>query len=264
MRTRPSARAQQAASHWERYGAEDPYYGVLSEDGFSGPLDDAAREAFFASGQSRVDLVLKDVRRNLEADFDPRSVLDFGCGVGRLAIPFARRSARVVGVDVSPSMRREAAANAEREGLTNLTWASPEEMAALPDRFDLVHSVLVFQHIPTSEGMRQLGVLLGLLEAGGIAAVHVPFRAWSRLATAYWWAMRTVPGAHGVWNLLRRRPWSAPRMEMHPYDLDSILLLATSYGCGPMLVKHHPARGRTDWHAASLYLRRYAEQRPAG
>jgi len=47
-----------------------------------------------------------------EADFvrsfTPRSVLDAGCGTGRVAIELARRGIRVVGVDISVSMIDEA------------------------------------------------------------------------------------------------------------------------------------------------------------
>jgi SAM-dependent methyltransferase len=43
-----------------------------------------------------------------EADFvmsfSPRTVLDAGCGTGRVAIELARRGVEVVGVDVDPSM----------------------------------------------------------------------------------------------------------------------------------------------------------------
>ena len=40
--------------------------------------------------------------------FDPRSVLDAGCGTGRVAIELARHGIEVVGVDVSSSMVAEA------------------------------------------------------------------------------------------------------------------------------------------------------------
>jgi len=40
--------------------------------------------------------------------FDPRSVLDAGCGTGRVAIELARHGIEVVGVDVSNSMIAEA------------------------------------------------------------------------------------------------------------------------------------------------------------
>lgn len=41
--------------------------------------------------------------------FEPASVLDAGCGTGRIAIELARQGVEVVGVDVDPSMLAEAA-----------------------------------------------------------------------------------------------------------------------------------------------------------
>jgi len=43
--------------------------------------------------------------------FSPGSVLDAGCGTGRVAIELARRGVEVVGVDVDPSMLETARAN---------------------------------------------------------------------------------------------------------------------------------------------------------
>jgi 2-polyprenyl-3-methyl-5-hydroxy-6-metoxy-1,4-benzoquinol methylase len=37
-------------------------------------------------------------------DFAPRRVLDFGCGVGRVTLPLARRVDAVVAIDIADSM----------------------------------------------------------------------------------------------------------------------------------------------------------------
>src|SRR5688500_636371 len=85
---------------WEKFGKDDPYFGVLSDVSFrKGNLNPEAFERFFASGEEYVsDLLVRAVRFAGEG-FRPRSALDFGCGVGRLVIPLASRCARVVGVD---------------------------------------------------------------------------------------------------------------------------------------------------------------------
>src|SRR5687768_13575437 len=57
--------------------------------------------------------------------FDPRSVLDAGCGSGRVAIELARRGIDVVGADVDPSML----ATARRLG-PEITWVE-SNLAAL-------------------------------------------------------------------------------------------------------------------------------------
>ncbi len=53
---------------------------------------------------------------DLVAAWGPRTVLDAGCGTGRVAIELARRGIDVVGVDLDPAML--AAARAKAPGLT--------------------------------------------------------------------------------------------------------------------------------------------------
>ena len=65
-----------------------------------------------------------------EPDFERRAALDYGCGVGRLTLPLAERCEHVYGVDVSPSMLREAARNAARMGLPNVEWVPPSGSAS--------------------------------------------------------------------------------------------------------------------------------------
>src|SRR5262245_52302229 len=102
---------------WEKMGRKDPYFGVLTNDKFrSGQIDAAARAEFFASGERHVQTCFETIPRCFARPFAPRRTLDFGCGVGRLVIPFARRCGEVVGADVSPAMLAEARRNCEREG----------------------------------------------------------------------------------------------------------------------------------------------------
>lgn len=73
-----------------------------------------------------------------EADFvcryAPDSVLDAGCGTGRVAIELATRGVGVVGVDLDPGMLAPAIAKAP-----DLTWVEADlETVALGRRFDVV------------------------------------------------------------------------------------------------------------------------------
>ena len=47
--------------------------------------------------------------------------LDFGCGVGRLVLPLARRYRTVVGIDISDAYIAEAVRNRDKHGLTNIS-----------------------------------------------------------------------------------------------------------------------------------------------
>ena len=96
-------------SHWERFGEQDPYFGVLSSEEFkSNRLDDATREIFFVSGEEHVDHVFTTIKTHITPDFHASKALDFGCGVGRIIIPLAKRCDEAVGVDVSIAMLEEA------------------------------------------------------------------------------------------------------------------------------------------------------------
>jgi len=73
-----------------------------------------------------------------EADFicgfDPSSVLDAGCGTGRVAIELARRDIDVVGVDLDPAMIAEA-----RTKAPDLAWVDGDLSVVELDRtFDVV------------------------------------------------------------------------------------------------------------------------------
>ncbi|MGH9024236.1 MAG: class I SAM-dependent methyltransferase [Acidimicrobiia bacterium] len=65
---------------------------------------------------------------------DPRSVLDAGCGTGRVAIELARRGAEVVGVDADESMLSTA-----RRLAPQLVWVQADVGGLMLDRkFDVV------------------------------------------------------------------------------------------------------------------------------
>jgi 2-polyprenyl-3-methyl-5-hydroxy-6-metoxy-1,4-benzoquinol methylase len=222
LRTNPS-------EQWERFGRDDPYYGVVTrEEMRASTIDEDVRAKFFDSGEEEVEELMDGLRRFLGAEAPPRRVLDYGCGVGRLLIPLARRAESIVGVDVSPSMLAEARRNCDAFGLERVELLPVEALDRLPPVFDLVHSALVLQHIPVRQGERIVGRLADLVRPGGIGALHVQIGA-RRGLRAYNAAMR-VRFVHNVANLIRRRPWSYPHMEMHIYDLGRLMMLLRDRG----------------------------------
>jgi SAM-dependent methyltransferase len=239
------------AKQWERFGRDDPYYGVVSQEEMRGGRDPGARERFFRSGEELVNGVLERVRRH-EGGFEPRRVLDYGCGVGRLVIPFARCAESVVGVDVSPSMLQEAERNARTHGCENVEFVEVDGMASLRADFDLVHSALVLQHIPVRQGERVIARLAELLAPGGFGALHLQIGA-RRGLRAYNAAMR-IALVHNVVNVLRRRPWSYPHMEMHVYDLGRVCIVLREQGIRELAVELAEREGGYD--ACTLVFKR--------
>jgi SAM-dependent methyltransferase len=118
-----------------------------------------------------VDQLLSDRARG---GGDAPSVLDAGCGTGRVAVELARRGYRTVGVDLDASMLDTARAKAPdlewvEADLDGLALAGDGSGRAGPRRFDAVvaaGNVMIFL-ARGSEG-RVLASLAAHLEAGGL------------------------------------------------------------------------------------------------
>jgi SAM-dependent methyltransferase len=159
---------------WEEWGRRDPYYGVITHPKFRrDAITEQDRREFFESGQAHVDHVMRVIRSCINSAFAPNSILDFGCGVGRIVIPFAALGSETVGLDVSASMLQEARRNCDERQLTNVGLVlSDDALSSLTGQFDLIHSFIVFQHIPPQRGKAIFANLLAHLAPGGAAAVH--------------------------------------------------------------------------------------------
>jgi ubiquinone/menaquinone biosynthesis C-methylase UbiE len=212
---------------WELIGQRWPYYGVYSLERFR----HGSRQEFFESGEIVIH-GLAEKLRTLYGSFSPRRALDFGCGVGRLTIPLAKRSQSVVGADVSVSMLREAENNCRQFGVTNSNFIKSDDSMSLEGEFDFIHSFIVFQHIPTKRGYAIFDGMLRLLSKGGIGAVHFTLkdeRPLSRKMVT--WLRRHVFRFDWLANTLRGRPASEPAMQMNDYNACTLLSMLEKHGC---------------------------------
>jgi len=217
---------------WESFGKFDPYFGVISDPRFqSKNLNKEAREEFFRSGNVYTSQLVATIRQRVTADFRPKRSLDFGCGVGRILIPLARLSVEVVGVDVSKSMLAEALVNTTENGVNNVTLVeSDDSLSRLNGSFDFIHSFIVFQHINPSRGEQVLNHLLKLLSPGGVASLHFTYGATQIPQKVISFMQRRVPLARNVFNLLKRRSWAYPTMEMNSYSIPRLIDIFAKHG----------------------------------
>lgn len=227
---------------WEKWGATEPYFGVITNEKFKlHSLDDDARAEFFQSGTVHVDNVLASCRSLAGPGFAPRSALDFGCGVGRIAIPLARTCDRVVGVDVSQSMLSQAQANAERDGLDNIDFRqSDDTLTRVPETFDLVHTHIVLQHIPIRRGIRLFSELVDRIAPGGMGAIQLTY---AKVYRAQGREIREIPilrMAKRAVRTVRRFTGrnNGPAMQMNHYDLNHIHYLLQAQGVRRLTVDY--------------------------
>jgi SAM-dependent methyltransferase len=221
---------------WEYYGKKDPYYGVLTHDGFkTSELTEDAKKAFFATGERYVESVFATVQAHFDPAFHPTRAMDFGCGVGRLVIPFARRCDAVVGVDVSPSMLETARANAREQGLANVSFVQGDDtLSRVTGPFDFIHSFIVFQHIPPKRGLEIFRRQISLLKEDGIGALHFTY-SWNgevsparKLLSI---GQHRVPLVNMLTNMVKRRPLKEPPMQMNEYSVNRLLQALQECGC---------------------------------
>ena len=221
---------------WEKFGSEDPYFGVLAEERFTSGKIDANRDAFFESGRATISHILG----RYEARFGslPRGkALDHGCGVGRLALPLAEEFAEVVGLDVSPSMLAEAEANARDAGASNVRFALADDaLSNAPGEYDFVDSYMVLQHIPVRRGLKIIARLVGKVKPGGAFHVHFSIRTDRLRSRALWWASHHIPGVKIWQNVFAGRRWNAPAMQMNNYPLNKVMVLLASLGISEFAV----------------------------
>lgn len=105
--------------------------------------------------------------------------LDFGCGVGRLAINAANHFCKVYGVDCSRGHLDVMTRNIEivdpavAGRIKTIHLENLDDLCNLP-RFDYCFSLITLQHNPPPLIAYTISTLLERLNHGGIAALHVP------------------------------------------------------------------------------------------
>ena len=211
---------------WEKFGRDDPYFGVLTDEKFrQSNLTEENKEEFFQSGADYIDAVFKKIRQHIDPDFTVRKALDFGCGVGRLVIPLANMAEEVTGIDVSDSMLKEAGENCAARSLNNVSLVSSDDnLSQLGGTFNFIHSYIVFQHIPVERGERIFKRLIEHLEIGGVGVVQFTYAKDYETGGLLPLIKKYIPLSSNFINWIRGRGFFFYGMQMHAYNVNHLLL----------------------------------------
>jgi tellurite methyltransferase len=100
-------------------------------------------------------------------------VLDFGCGMGNLAVHAARAGHQVHALDASAAAITHLAQLAKDEGLALHAVQADLRSTRMDEEFDTVVSIGLLMFFDCDTALQQLEHLKSLVRAGGIAVINV-------------------------------------------------------------------------------------------
>jgi SAM-dependent methyltransferase len=241
---------------WEELAEFNPEWAVLSEPGAR--FDGWDLDEFFRLGAEQITDTM-DAAAELGLPVRNGSVLDFGCGVGRLSRELGRRFDRYVGVDIAEGMvERARDLNGDFANCTFEVNERPDLSRFDDGQFDAVVSFIVLQHLPDRDLIRSyISEFARVLAPGGLIAFQLP----SEMPLIYrvLWRKRLyrVARAVGV-SVERAHRLGLVNMSMQALPVDDVRETMENAGCDVVRVNSEqamhgdtPIRGSvsTDYYA---------------
>ena len=224
---------------WESLGNEQPFYSVLTKDRYlPSQFSDFAAE-FWQSGEIEAWDLAGHVASLGLVQLENAVVLEFGCGVGRVAIPLAAIARSVIAYDISERHLEYARKRAAALGRANLQVIAIN--GGLPADFgpcDVFYSRLVLQHNPPPIIGLVIRRLIRSLRRGGVGVFQVPtYCIGYRFSTSE--ALRSPIKFD---------------MDMHCYPQASLLALIADEGARLIQVRDDDAPERQDLFVSNTFV----------
>jgi cyclopropane-fatty-acyl-phospholipid synthase len=188
----PRGRARRNAAH--HYDLDGRLYALFL---------DADRQyscAYFEIPEQSLDDAQLAKKRHLAAKLlvpPDRRVLDIGCGWGGLALYLAEVcSARVTGITLSEQQLALAHARAAEKGLSDKVEFRLQDYRDVPDKFDRIVSVGMFEHVGVGFYDTFFRKCYSLLDEHGIILLHSIGRSEGPNVTNPWIAKYIFPGGY--------------------------------------------------------------------
>jgi glycosyltransferase involved in cell wall biosynthesis/predicted TPR repeat methyltransferase len=121
-------------NYWEKGAIDKPFKVIADVDNI---------KEFEISGTADANLLLRHI-----GTIDPGTVLDIGCGIGRVMKPLATLAKTVVGVDTAKEMIQKAGEYLRDIDNKELHHVNGCNTTLAARSFDLIYSIIVFMHIP--------------------------------------------------------------------------------------------------------------------
>jgi SAM-dependent methyltransferase len=231
---------------WNLIAEVHPYFGVVALPRLMQPSE-LDLEWFFASGEEDVSRFLTIIRHDFP-DFVPTSVLDFGCGVGRLLIPLAKHCGRGVGVDVADRMLALA-----RDHIARAQVNATVQKDIPSEQFDWVNTFIVLQHVPPERGYDYIRRLWAATKLGGVFSPHITiFKDRNEMHQMESMIDRYAFDGRSA-SLVELRDGEPGRMSMFDYDLTRVMSIL-NLSSGQLFRTQYTTHGGC--HGVQLFVRK--------
>jgi SAM-dependent methyltransferase len=127
-------------------------------------------ESFIGSGEEDFERLVVPVLARCGLPATGKSMLELGCGAGRMTASFAKRFERVYALDLSHEMlSRARRMHAEQKNILWLLNSGADLACVSSGSMDFVFSYLVLQHLPEEAlALQYIREMLRLLRPGGV------------------------------------------------------------------------------------------------
>jgi cyclopropane fatty-acyl-phospholipid synthase-like methyltransferase len=216
-------RKPDSRSFWDDAAREDAYWHIATSS--SGDA-----ERFYAKGAAETDALL--ALCGIMPD-EGRSVLEIGCGAGRMTRRLAELFGQVIALDVSEEMLKHAQQVLADRDNVGYVHGNGTDLSSVADRsVDVVFSYITLQHVPTVDGqLSYVRETARVLRPGGQAALQV--RSNGAVPVALDLAGHVLHAMQGRHTF--RREWRGVRVP----DAD-LLTAARSRGARVWLLRNGP------------------------
>jgi SAM-dependent methyltransferase len=149
---------------WDERGRKDAFHYIASW------RKDWSPDSFFQSGEEDYQRLVAPFFQSLNWGTEGKTMLELGCGAGRMTRSFAQRFARVYALDISKEMLGHA--EALLPGASHVVWTlgNGGDLQGLRDEsVDFAFSYIVLQHMPEPPfAHRYIREMLRVLKTGGM------------------------------------------------------------------------------------------------
>lgn len=177
---------------------------------------------FVATGDVEVDSYLRELR--LASDDDGvRTLVEIGCGIGRMTAAFSRRFGRVIACDLDAAFLERCRSTVARFGrphvLRTSHVADGRTLDVPSDTSDLTFSYITLQHCERNDALDLAAEAVRVTRPGGLIALN--FRTWTvkdvvlypaGALTRGLWKVPRLGGALARWRVTTRLGWQANRL----------------------------------------------------